>query len=97
MGTIILALVGIPGLLLTAFLVAIYSNRADATNHYKALSLSIGYTVTWLVAILGAFLGSKTALTAERIAFAVIASLLIGLPLYPAVRLVFWLLKRRKR
>src|SRR5512141_690818 len=96
MGTLILALVGAPGLLLTAFVVAIYSKRADATDHYKALILSIGYTVSWQVAILGAFLGSKTALTMERLAFAVIASLLIGLPLYPGVRLVFWMLKRRK-
>lgn len=97
MGSLILVLVGVPGLILTAFAVAIYGKRADATDHYKALILSMGYTITWLVAILGAILGSKTAPTAERIAFTIIASLLIGLPVYPAARFLFWLLKRRKR
>jgi hypothetical protein len=97
MASLILALVGIPGLIITAFAVAIYSRRTDATDHYKALILSIGYTVSWLVAILGAFLGSGTGLTTGRIAFAVLASLLIGLPLYPAVRLWFWVLNSRKR
>ncbi len=97
MGTPILVHVGITGLLFTALAVAIYGKRADATNNYRALILSTGYTVTWLVAILGSFLGSKTGLTTERIAFAIVASLFIGLPLYLAARLVFWMLKRHKR
>lgn len=97
MGSLILVLVGVPGLIATAFAVAIYSKRVDATDHYKALILSLGYAITWLLAILGAMLGSKTALTTGRITFAVVSSLLIGVPLYLAARIVSWMRKRRKQ